>query len=240
MICLVGRAINPATPSSDGKRAWPSGGDSRSSRSSTAGQRKLWATVCFLGDWSGPLGTRFGSICDIHDVPEACRFPTIGPLGGRGYPWGYRPDLGEGSGGMQRHAVPTSIDLSSTRKSYPLPSVDSKKAIIVDLLPGVHLLDKRRSRCGHSRLAACACSCRISAEIRQPLGYGLVCVEHGRLAEAHAVRHRRRPARSRHSGVIPEAIARGAQGGPRAGPSSLFTAARSRSLLFANKAALAS
>ena len=54
--------------------------------------------------------------CDVDDVREACRFAAIDPLRGRGYPWGYRLDLGEGRRGMQMHAVPTSIDPSSTRK----------------------------------------------------------------------------------------------------------------------------
>ena len=44
--------------------------------------------------------------------------PVTARASDRGYPWGYWPDLGEGRRGIKRHAVPTSIDPSSTRKNY--------------------------------------------------------------------------------------------------------------------------
>jgi hypothetical protein len=53
------------------------------------------------------------TICDIHDAPEVCFF-RCRSVPAEGVPGGLK--MGEGRRGMKKHAVPASVDPSSTKK----------------------------------------------------------------------------------------------------------------------------
>jgi hypothetical protein len=57
-------------------------------------------------------------IRDIQDASKACLLPVPVRPGGWGYLRGYALDSGEARRGIKTHAVPTSFDPSSTKKSY--------------------------------------------------------------------------------------------------------------------------
>ena len=63
-----------------------------------------------------------------HSFAQAtCLFLVLVCPAGRGYPRGYRLDLGHRRQSIQRHEGRAWIDPNSTRRSYPLPSVDSNR-----------------------------------------------------------------------------------------------------------------